>query len=38
MKECRWVFYDKDFIVNNFKNIEDLSVYQKYDPYGMLFK
>ncbi len=38
MKECRWVFYDKDFIVNNLKNIEDLSVYQKYDPYGMLFK
>jgi len=38
MKECRWRFYDKDFVVNNLKNIEDVSVYQKYDPYGILFK
>lgn len=36
MKECKDLFYDKDFIINNVNNIEDVAKYKEYDPYGMI--
>jgi len=38
MKECREVFYKKDFLGNNKSSIEDLSEYYDYNYYGDLFK
>lgn len=38
MKECREVFYKKDFLGNNKDSIEDISEYYKYNYYGDLFK
>lgn len=38
MKECREVFYKKDFLGNNKSSIEDLSEYYEYNYYGDLFK
>jgi hypothetical protein len=37
MKECKDLFYEKDFIINNLNNIEDISKYTDYDPYGIIF-
>jgi hypothetical protein len=37
MKECKELFYEKDFILNNINDIENLSEYKKYDPYGIIF-
>lgn len=37
MKECKDLFYEKDFIINNLNNIEDISKYVDYDPYGIIF-
>lgn len=38
MKECREVFYKKDFLGNNKDSIEDLSEYYEYNYYGDLYK
>ena len=37
MKECKDLFYDKDFINNNINNIEDISKFKNYDPCGIIF-
>lgn len=37
MKECKDLFYDKDFIMNNIHNIEDISKFKDYDPHGIIF-
>lgn len=34
MKECKEVFYKKDFVKNNSELIEDLTEYYEHDPYG----
>lgn len=38
MKECREVFYKKDFLGNNKYSIEDLSEYYEYNYYGDFYK
>ena len=37
MKECKWVFYNKDFFKNN-NDIEDLSEYYTHDHYTLFPK
>ena len=38
MKECKEVFYKKDFLENNSESIEDLSEYYNHDYYGDFYK
>ncbi len=38
MKECKEVFYKKDFLENNSESIEDLSEYYNHDHYGEFYK